>query len=114
MYLSPRVLSTSAPGLADTNNTISYDQHGFQKKLSCITRLLECLLDWTVNTDNSAETNVIYLDFSKAFDTVPHKVHRRLIYKLRQCGIKGKVLLWIQFFLAGRRQRVVPENGHSS
>ena len=97
--------------LADTNNAISCDQHGFQKKISCITQLLECLQDWTTNTDNSAETDVIYLDFSKAFDSVPHK---RSIYKLRQCGIKGKVLLWIQSFLAGRRQRMVLRNGHSS
>ena len=73
--------------------------------------MLECLQDWTTNTDNSTETDIIYLDFSKTFDTVSHK---RLIYKLRQYGIKGKVLLWIQSFLEGRRQRVVLRSGHSS
>ena len=49
-------------------------------------QLLECLHDWSANIDNSAETDVIYLDFSKAFDTVPHI---QLIYKLRQNRIKG-------------------------
>ena len=83
----------------------------FSKKFSCITQLLECLQEWTVNTGNSAETYVIYLDFSKAFDTVPYK---RLIYKLRQYGIEGKVQLWIQSFLAGTRQTAVLRNGHSS
>ena len=78
--------------------------------MSCTTQVLECLQDWTTNTDNSTETDIIYLDFSKTFDTVSHK---RLIYKLRQYGIKGKVLLWIQSFLEGRRQRVVLRSGHS-
>ena len=61
----------------------------FPKNISCTAQLLECVQDWTTNTDNSAETNIIYLDFSMAFDTVPHK---RLIYKLRKYGIKDKVL----------------------
>ena len=46
---------------------------------------------------------VIYLDFCKAFDKVPH---RRLVYKLEQYGIKGNLLLWIKNFLYYRQQRV--------
>jgi hypothetical protein len=53
---------------------------------------------------------VIYLDFAKAFDTVPHK---RLIHKLRAYGIRGKVLLWITAFLSNRRQKVVLRSGSS-
>ena len=54
---------------------------------------------------------MIYLDFAKAFDTVPHK---RLIHKLRAYGIRGKVLRWITNFLSHIRQKVVLHNGNSS
>ena len=74
------------------NKTISCHQHGFQSKCSCISQLLECLNDWTDSLDNSLSTDVVYLDFAKAFDTVPHK---RLIHKLWAYGIHGKVLRWI-------------------
>ena len=75
------------------NKTISCHQHGFQSRCSCISQLIECLNDWTDSLDNSLSTDVIYLDFAKAFDTVPHK---RLIHKLRAYGIRGKILMWIK------------------
>ena len=53
----------------------------------------------------------IYLDFRKAFDTVPH---RSLVYKLKHLGVRGHVLAWIEIFLRGRRQRVVLRNGSST
>ena len=93
------------------NKTISCHQHGFQSRCSCVSQLLECLNDWTENHDNSTGTDVIYLDFAKAFDTVPHK---RLIHKLRAYGIRGKVLIWVKNFLSNRRQKVVLRNGFSA
>ena len=54
--------------------------------------------------------DVIYCDFMKAFDKVPH---RRLIQKLRYYGIEGQTLKWIEQFLLGRRQRVLV-NGTAS
>ena len=48
--------------------------------------------------------DVVFLDYQKAFDTVPH---RRLLHKLQSYGIRGKVNDWFQGYLAGRRQRVV-------
>jgi len=53
----------------------------------------------------------IYLDFSKAFDTVPHN---RLIVKLQSYGIGGKVVDWISNILTGRRQRVLVHGLESS
>ena len=53
--------------------------------------------------------DVIYLDYKKAFDSVPH---HRLLEKLSKYGIKGKILNWITDFLTGRKQRVV--NGEQS
>ena len=61
------------------------------------------LADFTKSTDNRQETDVIYLDFKKAFDSV---LHKRLIGILKQYGIKGKTLGWIREFLLTRRQGV--------
>ena len=54
--------------------------------------------------------DVIYLEFKKAFDSVPHK---RLIGILKQYGIKGKTLGWINEFLLNRRQRIVIKDSRS-
>ena len=69
-----------------------------------MTQLLECLYDWTKDYDDKNGVDAIYLDFRKAFDTVPHG---RLLYKLKHLGIRGRALNWIESFLRGRRQRVV-------
>ena len=61
------------------NGTISCHQHGFQDRCSCVSQLLECLQDWTLNYDDAIQTDIIYLDFAKSFNTVPHE---RLLIKL--------------------------------
>ena len=55
--------------------------------------------------------DVIYMDFQKAFDTVPH---RRLIQKVGAHGIEGRLLDWLTDFLANREQRVVVNGTRSS
>lgn len=67
------------------NRIISCHQHGFQSMCSCITQLIECMNDWTDSYDNKLGTDAIYLDFAKAFDTVPHN---RLKLKLRCAGTR--------------------------
>ena len=59
--------------------------------------------DLTKMVDEKLPIDVIYLDFSKAFDSVPHA---RLLSKLNSYGIVGKVHTWIEGFLTGREQRV--------
>ena len=54
--------------------------------------------------DRSRAVDVVFLDFRKAFDKVPHK---RLMRKVRALGIQGNVAAWIENWLAGRRQRVI-------
>jgi hypothetical protein len=78
-------------------------QHGFMKGRSCLTNLLEFLEDVTLNLDEGKPVDVIYLDFSKAFDKVPHQ---RLFRKLLAHGIGGHILEWVKNWLTGRRQKV--------
>ena len=85
-------------------------QHGFRSGYSCQTQLLETIHHWAQSLNDQTTTHAVFLDFSKAFDTVPHK---RLLLKLDHIGIRGKVLKWIQAFLCHRHQRVVI-NGVSS
>ena len=78
-------------------------QHGFRKQRSCVTQLLEVIENMTKLLDDGHNVDVIYLDFKKAFDTVPHE---RLLVKLAAYGISGKLLNWIQGFLNNRVQHV--------
>jgi hypothetical protein len=57
----------------------------------------------TENIDNGQPVDIFYLDFSKAFDSVPHE---RLLIKLLSKGISGEVLNWLKSWLTGRTQRV--------
>ena len=61
--------------------------------------------------DKNIQTDVIVMDFAKAFDKVPHK---RLLYKLDYYGIRNDILLWVQDFLPLRSQTVLLEGIHSS
>lgn len=85
------------------NNLICEEQHGFVHGRSCVTNLLEVLEDWTQILDAGGSIDAIYMDFRKAFDTVPHC---RLLSKVRAHGIRGKVWHWIKAFLSGRSQSV--------
>jgi ribonuclease P/MRP protein subunit RPP40 len=78
-------------------------QHGFTRGRSCLTNLLEFLEEVSANVDEGRPVDIIYLDFSKAFDKVPHQ---RLFRKLRAHGIGGQILKWVQNWLTGRRQKV--------
>ena len=92
------------------NNIINASQHGFMKKKSCLTNLIEYLDVLTKLVDEGHSVDVVYLDFSKAFDKVPHA---RLLEKLAACGVGGRLLAWIRAWLHDRKQRVVL-NGHAS
>ena len=67
------------------NNLFAAEQHGFIAGKSCTTQLLEYMEDITQAIDNGEDIDVIYLDFRKAFDRVPHT---RLLYKLHRYGVR--------------------------
>ena len=57
----------------DERELLSNDQHGFRAERSCVTQLLEIVEIWTSMLDEGDATDVVYLDFRKAFDSVPHQ-----------------------------------------
>ena len=93
------------------NDLISHRQHGFVPKKACVTNLLETVDFVTNNLHEKTPTDIIFLDFSKAFDKVSH---RRLLLKLEAYGFKGQIHSWLSAFLSNRRQRVVLGDSESS
>ena len=83
----------------DQHQILSTFQHGFRKS-SCETQLLVTIQDLFSYRDRNVQIDMAVLDFSKAFDTVPHK---HLLGKLSFYGIKGPVLSWIQALRTGSR-----------
>jgi hypothetical protein len=81
-------------------------QHGFLHGRSCVTQLLTTLHRIGQLLDNNIQTDVIFLDFAKAFDSVDHNI---LLMKLRMYGISGNLYDWFSSYLCGRTQRVVVE-----
>ena len=79
-------------------------KHGFRSKRSTETQLLSASFDFITSLKSGKQTDVIIMDFAKAFDHVPHE---RLLHKLSFYGINGKPLQWIRQFLTNRTQRVV-------
>lgn len=93
------------------NNVIPEQQHGFVPGRSVLTNLLVCVNDWSMCVDSGSSVDVIYLDFSKAFDRVPK---RRLLYKLEHFGIRGNLLQWVSSFLTHRTFAVKLGDAYSS
>ncbi|CAB4021276.1 Hypothetical predicted protein, partial [Paramuricea clavata] len=86
-------------------------QHSFRSPKSCITQLLDVVYNIGKVLDCGKEMDMIYLDFSKAFDSVPHD---KLIFKLSQFGITGPLLDWFSDYLSGCKQRLVVDGFSSS
>lgn len=90
---------------------IPAQQHGFIKSRSVVTNLLHCINDWSTSLNSRQPVDVVYLDFSKAFDRIPT---RRLLTKLDHFGIRGRLNRWIQNFLSDRYFRVRVGEDYSS
>ena len=94
----------------DMHNLIRQSQHGFMSGRSTATNMLVYMEALTKLLDEGHAVDVLYLDFAKAFDKVPHE---RLLAKCRGLGLGGKLLEWIRAWLSNRKQRVVL-NGEAS
>ena len=78
----------------NSNNIFYPLQHGFREYRSCETQSLEFIDDVSHNMQLGKQTDILIMDFSKAFDS-----HQRLLYKLHQYGIQSNSLNWIKSFL---------------
>ena len=84
------------------NRLITDAQYGFVKGRSTESQLLTCREMWINAIDSNKFVDTVYIDFSKAFDTVSH---RKLLHKLTNYGITGNILQWFSSFLCHRKQR---------
>jgi len=88
----------------EEKKVITSSQHGFTKGKSCLTNLIAFPDDMTGWVDEGRAVDVVYLDFSKAFDIVSNDI---LLGKLRKCGLDEWSVKWTENWLNGRTQRVV-------
>ena len=94
----------------EENKLIRDTQHGFTKNKSCLTNLLEFYHKLFHQHDSTKALDIVYLDFQKAFDKVPHD---KLMHKVKALGIRNSIGNWIENWLRNREQRVVI-NGSAS
>ena len=89
------------------NHILNEAQHGFIAKRSTLSQQIEMLDKLTENYDKRTQIDMIYLDFSKAFDRVSHA---KLLYVLYSFKINTKIINWIKDYLSNRKQKTVVNN----
>ena len=109
--LMEHVVVSQVMGHSDQHNILVDCQHGFRKQRSCETQLIGLTQELHEHLEEKGQVDMVILDFSKAFDKVPHQ---RLMSKLWNYGIRGDTHAWIKSFLMGRTQRVVVDGEASA
>ena len=95
----------------DQHNLLRSHQHGFRQNHSCESQLILSMEDIYRQHDKNKQVDMLILDFTKAFDTVPHQ---RLLKKLKHYGIDSNLHRWISSWLTERTQQVVVDGDYSS
>ena len=109
-HIQQTTLTTGTISTCIMHNALSPYQHGFRKRLSCGSQLLMTTHDLLSRLAHIDEVDVDILDFSKAFDMVPHQ---RLMRKLHLYDIEGRASSWISSVLLGCSQSVLVDGVHS-
>ena len=104
------VIVSSLTDHLEKNNILSPRQHGFRRKRSCETQLLEFMEELIENMEACKQTDVVIMDFAKASDKVNHSLH---LHKLHHYGVRGQYNRWIGGFLQDRKQAVVADGAKS-
>ena len=98
-----KLISSHLISYLQDNNILTPHQYGFRAKFSTIDQLISTYEDVTEMVDRGRVVDLIFFDYSKAFDCVPHYV---MLSKLYCLGIDGNVLNWIRGFLSNREMKV--------
>ncbi|CAM5114491.1 unnamed protein product [Natator depressus] len=106
-----QVLKESILKHLEERKVIRNGQHGFTKGKSCLTNLIAFYDEITGSVDEGKAVDMLFLDFSKAFDTVSHSI---LASKLKKYGLDEWTIRWIESWLDCRAQRVVINGSMSS
>jgi len=93
-----RFILSALTGHVKDSQRVRPSQHGFMKGRSCLTNLISSYDQVTHLVDEGKAVDIVYLDFNKAFDTVPHSI---LLQKLAAYGLDGCTLHWIKNWLNG-------------
>ena len=91
----------------EQNQILYIKQHGFRSNRSCETQLLNLVHELSEKLDAGNQVDMVFLDFAKAFDTVPHQ---RLISKLKHYKLHPQLIQWIEDYLANRSHQVILNN----
>ena len=105
------VLKPQLQSYLEDNDILSKTQHGFRPMRSCISQLLNHYNTVIEDLEQGKTTDVVYLDFAKAFDSVDIFI---LSQEMKKIGISGKAGVWIYNFLSGRNQQILADNQLSS
>jgi len=98
------IIATHIMQHLETNNILYDLQHGFRQNWSCETQLILFIHKLMSNHEKIIQSDIILMDFAKAFSKVPPK---HLLYKLYWYGIQRNIDHWIQSFLSSHTQRVI-------
>lgn len=105
--LFEHIIASNLMAHLESINFFYPQQHGFRKLYSCETQLAEFTHDILQYMDDHYQIDSIFLDFSKAFDRVPHN---HLLLKLSGLGLTQKLLSWLEHYLKGRVQCTCANN----
>ena len=105
-----RIISKQILAFLERKGLLNNTQHGFRSGRSCLSVLLNFFDNLMNMIDIDTTVDMIYLDFSKAFDKVDHGI---VLHKLRDLGITGNLGVWFHQFLSDMTQFVILPGGVS-
>ena len=95
----------------ESHKLIAKEQYGFVKGRSCLTNMLETLDDITSNLDKGQELDMVFVDYRKTFDSVPH---RRLLHKIKSYDFGEVYTNWItDFYPIGNKEYELEDNSRN-
>ena len=105
-----RIVFIRTTDFLNKHNIFCESQFGFRANHNTTQAILKCIDTLSCSIDQHLHTIAIFLDFSKAFDTINHDI---LLVKLSHYGVRGKALEWFRNYLSNRKQFVQIDNHNS-